>query len=60
MWEPEDDTVLRNQGVHTDREFTENGPDIIIITKEEKKKTILMYVAIPAERNFVQKEAKKS
>jgi len=41
----------------TDREVTENRPDIIIKTKQ--KKNILMDVTIPAERNIVQKEAKK-
>jgi len=49
---------LWNQVVHTDREVTENRPDIII--KNEKEKTCtLIDVAIPADRNVVQKEAEK-
>jgi len=47
-----------NQAVHTDREFAENRPDIIIKNKKEKTCT-LIDVAIPADRNFVQKEAEK-
>jgi hypothetical protein len=44
--------------VHTDREVTTNRSDIII--KNKKGKTCkLIDVAIPADRNVVQKEAKK-
>jgi hypothetical protein len=50
--------VLWSQGVHTDREVTANRPDIIIKNKKEKT-CILMDVAIPADRNVVQKEAEK-
>jgi len=50
--------VLWNQEVHTDREVTANRPDIIIKNKKEETCT-LIDVAIPADRNFVQKEAKK-
>ena len=51
-------TVLRNQTVHTDREITANMPDII--NKNEKEKTCkLVDVAIPANRNVVQKEEEK-
>jgi hypothetical protein len=39
---------------HTDREVTENRPDIIIKNKKEKACT-LIGVAIPADRNVVQK-----
>ena len=53
-----DVTVLWNQAVHTDREVTTNRPDIIIRTKKEKTCT-LVDVATPADRNVVQKEAKK-
>jgi hypothetical protein len=50
--------VLWNKAVHTDKEFTSNRPDIII--KNEKDKTCtLIDVAIPADRNVVQKEAEK-
>jgi len=45
-----------NQAVHTDREFTAKRPDIIIKNKKEKTCT-LIDVAIPADRNVVQKEA---
>jgi len=53
-----DVTVLWNQAVHTDREVTANRPDIIIKNKKEKTCT-LIDVAIPADRNVVQKEAEK-
>jgi len=53
-----DVTVLRNQAVHRDREFKANRPDIIIKNKNEKTCT-LIDVAIPADRNVVQKEAEK-
>jgi len=48
--------VLWNQTVLTDREVTINGPDVII---KNKKKEICtpIDVAIPADRNVVQKEA---
>jgi hypothetical protein len=47
------------QAVHTDREVIANRPDIIIRNKKEKTCT-LIDVAIPADRNVVQKEAGKS
>ena len=50
--------MLWNQAVHTDREVTANRPDIIIKHKKEKTCT-LIYVAIHADRNVVQKEAEK-
>jgi len=50
--------VLWNQAVHTDREVTSNKPGIIIKNKKEKICT-LIDVAIPADRNSVQKEAEK-
>jgi len=53
-----DVTVLWNQAVHTDREVTANRPDIIIKNKKEKT-CMLIDVAIPADRNVVQKEAEK-
>jgi len=50
--------VWWNQAVHIHREFTANRPDIII--KNKKYKTyILIDIAIPADRNVVQKEAEK-
>ena len=58
VYEKGDVTVLWNQAVHTDREVTANRPDIIIINKKEKTCT-LIDVAIPADRNVVQKEAEK-
>jgi len=54
-----DVTVLWNQAVHTDREVTANRPDIIIKNQKEKTCT-LIDVAIPADRNVVQKEAEKN
>jgi len=53
-----DVTVLWNQAVHTDRDVTANRPDIIIKNKTEKTCT-LIDVAIPADRNVVQKEVEK-
>jgi hypothetical protein len=51
-------TVLWNQAVNKDREVKANRPDIII--KNKKEKTCKMIdVAIPADRNVVQKEAEK-
>jgi len=50
--------VLWNQAVHTDREVTANRPDIIIKNNKEKTCT-LIDVAIPADRNVVQKEEEK-
>ena len=58
VYEEGDVTVLWNQAVHTDREVTANRPDIIIKSKKEKTRT-LIDVAIPADRNGVQKEAGK-
>jgi hypothetical protein len=48
--------VLWNQTIHTDREVTANRSDIITKNKKETTCT-LIYVAIPADRNVVQKEA---
>jgi hypothetical protein len=56
VYEEGDVTVLWNQAVHTDREVTANRPDII--NKNNKEETCtLIDVAIPADRNVVQKEA---
>ena len=46
--------MLWTQGIYTDTEVTANWPDIII--KKEKPCTVID-VAIPADRNVVQKEA---
>ena len=53
-----DVTVLWNQALHTDREVTANTPDIVIENKNKKTRTPID-VAIPADRNVVQKEAEK-
>jgi hypothetical protein len=53
-----DVTVLWDQVVQTDREVTANSSDIIIKNKKEKKCTPID-VAIPSDRNAVQKEAEK-
>jgi hypothetical protein len=50
---------LRNQEVHTGREVTANRPDKITKNKKEKICTVID-VAIPADRNVVQKEAERS
>jgi hypothetical protein len=59
VYEKGDVTALWNQAVHTDRKVTANR------TEKKKKNTkektcTLIDVAIPADRNFVQKEAEKS
>jgi hypothetical protein len=51
-------TVLRNEGVHTDRDVTANRPGAVIKNKRENL-NILIDVAIPADRNAMQKEAEK-
>ena len=58
VYEEGDVTLLWNQAVHTDRRVTANRPDIIIKNNKEKTCT-LIDVAIPADRNVVQKEAEK-
>ena len=58
MYEQEDVTLLWNQAVHTDREVTPNGHDIVIKNKKEKT-CILIDETIPADRKVVQKEAEK-
>jgi len=58
VYEEGDVTVLWNQEVHTDREVTTDRPDIIIKNKKEKTCT-LIDVAVPADRNVVQKEEGK-
>ena len=58
MYEEGDITVLWNQAVHTDREVAAKRPDVIIKNKKEKACT-LIDVAIPADRNVVQKEVQK-
>ena len=58
VYEEEDVTVLWNQAVHTDIEATANRPDIIIKNKREDT-CVLIDVAVPTERNVVQKEAEK-
>jgi len=50
--------VLWNQAVHTDREVMANRPDVIIKNKKYKT-SILMGVAVPADRNVMQKEVEK-
>ena len=58
MYEEIDVTVLWNQAVYTERAVTANRLDIIIKNKKEKTCT-LIDVAIPTDRNVVQKEAEK-
>ena len=50
--------MLRNQGVHTDGEVTASKSNIIIKNKKEKT-CVLIDVAIPADRNVMQKVAEK-
>jgi hypothetical protein len=58
VYEEGDVTVLWNQAVHTDREVKANRPDIIIKNKIEKTCT-LTDVAIPVDKNVMQKEEEK-
>ena len=51
-------TMLWNQEVYTDREVMENRPDMIIKNRREKT-CVLLHVAIPEDRNIMQKEAQK-
>ena len=48
--------MLWNQAVHTYREVTANRPDMIIENKQVRT-CVLIDVAMPADRNVVQKEA---
>jgi hypothetical protein len=57
VYEEGDVTVLWNQAVHTDREVTAKR-DIKIKNKREKTCT-LIDVAIPADRNVVQRKEEK-
>jgi hypothetical protein len=54
----EDITVLWNQGIQTDREVLANRPDIIIKNMKDKI-CLLIDVAIPSDRNLIQKESGK-
>jgi hypothetical protein len=51
-------TILWNQQVQTDRTIPSNKPDIII-HNNEKGTCMLIDVAIPGDRNVIQKEADK-
>jgi hypothetical protein len=51
--EHEDITVLWNQGIQTDREVLANRPDLII--KNKDKSCLLIDVAIPSDKNVIQK-----
>jgi hypothetical protein len=54
----EDITVLRNQGIQTDREVLANSPDIIIKNKKDKI-CLLIDITIPLDRNVIHKESEK-
>jgi hypothetical protein len=55
VYEEGDDTVLWNQAVHAEK-LQQIGQNIIIKNKKEET-CKLIEVAIPADRNVVQKEA---
>jgi hypothetical protein len=55
--EHEDITVLWNQGVQTDREVLTNRPDILV--KNKDRTCVLIVVAIPSNKNVIQKKAEK-
>jgi hypothetical protein len=52
----EDITVPWNQGAQTDREVLANRPNIIIKNKKDKI-CLLIDVAIPSDRNVIQKQS---
>jgi hypothetical protein len=56
--EHEDITELWNQGVKTDRKVLANSPHIIIKNKKDKI-CLLIDVAIPSDRNVIQKLPEK-
>ena len=51
-------TILWNQQVRTDRTFPNNKPDIIIHDNKQGE-CMLIDVAIPVDRNMINKEAEK-
>jgi hypothetical protein len=51
-------TILWNQQVKTDRTIPNNKPDIVTCNNE-KGTCMLIDVAIPGDRNVIQKEAEK-
>jgi hypothetical protein len=51
-------TVLWNQEIQSEREFLANRPDIIIKNMKDKI-CLLIDIAIPSDRNVIQKESKK-
>jgi hypothetical protein len=56
--EHEDITVLWTQGIQTDREVLANRPAIIVKNKKDKT-CLLIDVAIPSDKNVIQKKAEK-
>jgi hypothetical protein len=56
--EHEDIIVLWNKGTQTNTEVLANRPDIVV--KHKKDKTCLLIdVAVPSDKNLIQKEAEK-
>jgi hypothetical protein len=55
--EHEDVAVLWNQGIQTDREVLANRPDMIVKNKKDKT-CLLIDVAIPSDKNVIQKKLK--
>jgi hypothetical protein len=51
-------TILWNQQIQTDRTIPNNKP-VIVIHDYEKGTCMLLDVAIPGDRNVIQKEAEK-
>jgi hypothetical protein len=58
VYEEGDVTVLWNQAVHTDKEFTANTPDIII--KNKKEKTCTQMWQYPQTEMLCKKKRKRS
>jgi hypothetical protein len=52
-------TILSNQQVQTDRTIPNNKPDIVIRDNEKGREHMLIDVAVPGDRNVIQKEAEK-
>jgi hypothetical protein len=57
LTEHENITVLRDQGVQTERDVLANRTDIVVKNKDTT--CLLTDVAIPSDRNVIQKEAGK-
>ena len=56
--EGKDVVILWDMPIHTDKEITENRPDIVIKDRKENK-CIFIDMSVPSERNVASKETEK-